>query len=88
MTKATGGDHPVNSDPYPGDPCAKEEEKNTASTERDASGGKIGCQSGTRIKSYSPEVFQQKCLPFPFPLAVKVSLCFFSFLTCKKSGDD
>ncbi|XP_064575982.1 glutamate-rich protein 3 isoform X2 [Zonotrichia leucophrys gambelii] len=36
--KATGNDHPVNSDPEPGDLCANEEEKNAANTEHSASG--------------------------------------------------
>lgn len=57
IAKATGNNRPVNSDPEPGDLCASEEERNAASTGHDASGGKIGCQSGTRIKSYSAEVF-------------------------------
>nr|XP_031361440.1 glutamate-rich protein 3 isoform X2 [Lonchura striata domestica] len=38
IAKATGNDHPVNSDPEPGDLCANEEEKNAANTERGASG--------------------------------------------------
>lgn len=76
IAKATGNEHPVSSDPEPGDLCASEEEKNAANTEHDASGGKIGCQSGTRLKLLT-EVFQWKCLPFPFPVAIKVSLCFF-----------
>ncbi|XP_041886939.1 glutamate-rich protein 3 isoform X3 [Corvus kubaryi] len=38
IAKATGNDHPVNSDPEPGGSCASEEEKNAASTECDASG--------------------------------------------------
>lgn len=50
IAKATGNDHPVNSDPEPGDLCANEEERNAANTESGASGGKIDCQSGTRIK--------------------------------------
>ncbi|XP_064285293.1 glutamate-rich protein 3 isoform X3 [Passer domesticus] len=37
IAKATGNDHPVNSDPEPGDLCASEEEKNTANTEHAAS---------------------------------------------------
>ncbi|XP_027550003.1 glutamate-rich protein 3 isoform X3 [Neopelma chrysocephalum] len=37
MAKATGNDHPVNSDPEPGDSHAGEEAENAASTERDAS---------------------------------------------------
>lgn len=49
IAKATGNDHPVNSDPEPGDLCANEEEKNAANTEHGASGGKIGCQSETRM---------------------------------------
>ncbi|RMC08840.1 hypothetical protein DUI87_15091 [Hirundo rustica rustica] len=38
IAKATGNDHPVNSDPEPGDLCVNEEEKNAANTEHDASG--------------------------------------------------
>ncbi|XP_032551827.1 glutamate-rich protein 3 isoform X1 [Chiroxiphia lanceolata] len=37
MAKATGNDHPVNSDPEPGDSHAGEEAENAASTEHDAS---------------------------------------------------
>lgn len=48
IAKATGNDHPVNSEP--GDLCASEEEKSAANTEHDASGGEIGGQSGTRVK--------------------------------------
>ncbi|XP_053840886.1 glutamate-rich protein 3 [Vidua macroura] len=40
--KATGNDHPVNSDPEPGDLCANEEEKNAANTEHGASGAPDG----------------------------------------------
>ncbi|KAF2976001.1 hypothetical protein EK904_001327, partial [Melospiza melodia maxima] len=40
--KATGNDHPVNSDPEPGDLCANEEEKNAANTEHSASGAADG----------------------------------------------
>ncbi|XP_054150542.1 glutamate-rich protein 3 [Melozone crissalis] len=40
--KATGNDHPVNSDPEPGDLCANEEEKNVANTEHGASGAADG----------------------------------------------
>ncbi|XP_038000907.1 glutamate-rich protein 3 isoform X3 [Motacilla alba alba] len=40
IAKATGNDHPVN--PEPGDLCANEEEKNTANTERGASGAPDG----------------------------------------------
>lgn len=50
IAKASGNDHAANSDPEPGDSCVNEEEKNAANTERGASGGEIGCQSGTRIK--------------------------------------
>ncbi|XP_068879800.1 glutamate-rich protein 3 isoform X4 [Aphelocoma coerulescens] len=42
IAKATGNDHPVNSDPEPGDSCASEEEKNATSTECDASGAPDG----------------------------------------------
>ncbi|NXC03139.1 ERIC3 protein, partial [Orthonyx spaldingii] len=42
IVKATGNDHPVNSDPEPGDSCANEEEKDAASTEHDASGAPDG----------------------------------------------
>ncbi|XP_066181619.1 glutamate-rich protein 3 [Sylvia atricapilla] len=42
IAKATGNDHPVNSDPEPGDLCANEEEKNAANTEHDASGAPDG----------------------------------------------
>ncbi|XP_063262903.1 glutamate-rich protein 3 isoform X2 [Prinia subflava] len=42
IAKATGNDHPVNSDPEPGDLCASEEEKNAANTEHDASGAPDG----------------------------------------------
>ncbi|XP_041886944.1 glutamate-rich protein 3 isoform X8 [Corvus kubaryi] len=42
IAKATGNDHPVNSDPEPGGSCASEEEKNAASTECDASGAPDG----------------------------------------------
>ncbi|RLV88635.1 hypothetical protein DV515_00015448 [Chloebia gouldiae] len=42
IAKATGNDHPVNSDPEPGDLCAYEEEKNSANTECGASGAPAG----------------------------------------------
>ncbi|XP_071293097.1 glutamate-rich protein 3 isoform X2 [Agelaius tricolor] len=42
IAKATGNDHPVNSDPEPGDLCANEEEKNAANTEHGASGAADG----------------------------------------------
>ncbi|XP_058698547.1 glutamate-rich protein 3, partial [Poecile atricapillus] len=38
IEKTTGNDHPVNSEPEPGDSCANEEEKSAANTEHDASG--------------------------------------------------
>lgn len=74
--KATGNDHHVNSSPEPCDSSADEEEENVTSTEHDASEGEAGHLSGTQIKSYSSEVFLQKCLPFHFPLwATEPSLC-------------
>lgn len=76
IAKAIGNDHHVNSDPEPCDSGADEEERNVTSTEHDASEGEVGCLSGTWIKSYSSEVFLQKCLPFHFPFwAIKASLC-------------
>nr|XP_030134846.3 glutamate-rich protein 3 isoform X3 [Taeniopygia guttata] len=42
IAKATGNDHPVNSDPEPGDLCANEEERNAANTESGASGAPAG----------------------------------------------
>lgn len=57
IATAVGNDHPVSSEPEPGDSRAAEEEENRTSTERDASEGEVVCRTGTSIKSYSSEVF-------------------------------
>lgn len=76
VAKASGNDHPVNSDPEP-DSCANEDEKSPANTEHGASGGKIGCQSGTRIKLLT-EAFLTEVSALSFSFGYQSLLMLFS----------